>query len=126
MSGLRVSIGTAKQMKRLRSSNAIPDLIILEPRGGCHGLLIEIKRDDETIILLNGQLTADEHIREQSLMITRLRDRGYCAYFCRGVSSACNLIEKYLSGEILLDDVKRSTVEWMDSSLPGYGILKID
>lgn len=123
---MRVSIGMAKKMLGLRSSNAIPDLIILEPAGGCHGLMIELKSMDETVLKLNGELTADKHIREQSVMITRLRDRGYCAYFCRGHDAAVNLIENYIAGRILLNDVKRSSVEWMDSTIPGFAPVKFD
>jgi hypothetical protein len=126
MSGMRVSIGMAKKMKSLRSSNGIPDLIILEPVAGFHGLLIELKIDDEIVIRRDGKLTADKHIQEQSMMIMRLRDRGFCAYFCKGTDAAVNLIEKYMSGAIHVNDIKRGLVEWNNTAIPGADALKID
>ena len=42
-SGLRVSIGEAKRLKKLRSSNGIPDIIIFRPSKSHNGLFLEVK-----------------------------------------------------------------------------------
>src|SRR5690554_6488383 len=45
-SGLRVSPGMATKLKKTRSSHVHADLYILEPRGGYHGLVLELKAKD--------------------------------------------------------------------------------
>ena len=50
MSGMRVSIGLRVEMKRKQCKKyVIPDLLILHPKKGYHGLLIEIKADKEDL-----------------------------------------------------------------------------
>ena len=48
-SGIRVSIGIAVKMKNQRSCNGLPDLMILEPRGNYHGLMIELKKENSRL-----------------------------------------------------------------------------
>jgi len=46
--GLKMTIGQSAQNKRLQSGRGYPDLTILEPVNGLHGLLIELKREDSS------------------------------------------------------------------------------
>jgi hypothetical protein len=104
MSGLRVSIGLAIQMKRQRSSNAIPDLIILHPkiviRDGksyqYNALLIELKREDERVWLKDNSVTSDPHRAEQFRMLQELNKLGYFATFACGLKEATAIIDDYL------------------------------
>ena len=96
MSGLRVNMGLAIQMKRQRSSNAIPDLLILEPRGGYSALLLELKRKDERVWLKDNSLTSNPNISEQAAMLEELNKRGYYATFACGFDEAKAIIDNYL------------------------------
>jgi hypothetical protein len=99
MSGVRLHRGLQAKMKRLRSSRAMPDLMVLEPRGEVHGLLIELKAEGTRIRLRNGELTKSAHIREQYGMLKSLRARGYFATFAVGFDEAKAVIDWYMKGE---------------------------
>jgi len=94
-SGQRLTIGQAKKAKTLRSGNGLPDLIIFEPRGDFHGLLMELKvvspyRKD-------GSLKKDDHLKEQDETLTRLTQKGYYSEFATGFEEAKSMIEQYLN-----------------------------
>lgn len=126
-SGLRLSHhGQRQQLKRSKSSRGIPDMIIMCPNGGFHGLCLELKNDGVAIIKRDGSPVANEHIREQHAMITKLNDLGFAAFFTIGLDAATTCIEKYMSCKIPRDHVKRSGCVWMDSIIPGCDIVKID
>ena len=82
--------------KYLRSSNAMPDLFISEPRGGFYGLYVELKADGFKLKKSNSQWT-NEHIQEQAIMLDRLNNRGYCATFAVGYEEARGVIDGYLA-----------------------------
>lgn len=71
-----------------------PDLLILEPRGGYHGLFIELKV--KSPFKLNGELYKDEHLEGQSKSIERLRRKGYYACFSWGFDRTKSLIDAYM------------------------------
>lgn len=96
-SGIKLTIGQAARQKRLQSGRAWPDLQIAEPRGDKHGLFLELKREGTVIILRNGQLTADKHVREQHAVLKELIERGYAADFAVGFAAARTAIDKYLA-----------------------------
>jgi hypothetical protein len=100
-SGLRLSMYQATKNKNLQSSRSFPDLQILYPSRGYHGLLLELKRPGTTIYLTRGErkgeLTADPHIQEQALMITELLKLGYFARFAVGFDNCKKLIDWYLN-----------------------------
>ena len=97
MSGLKTSIGTAVQMKALRSGRAIPDLIILQPNNLFNGLLIEIKVKVSDVYLKDLKtIKTNEHIKEQEIMLKRLSDLGYCATFGIGFDNCKKIIDDYL------------------------------
>ena len=55
-SGLRVFWKQAKMLKKTRSCSGLPDIWILEPRKGYHGLLLEIKREGTKIYKKDGDM----------------------------------------------------------------------
>ena len=96
MSGaMKLTIGQAVAMKYLRSNRGYPDIVIYEPRGGLHGLFIELK--DEGVKLWNksGQ-PATPHIAEQSECLVKLDERGYAVAFAIGFDDAKRIIDEYL------------------------------
>ena len=99
-SGVRMTPGLAKKFSLLKSGKGIPDIIILEPRGGYHGLMIELKKLGVTIILKDGTFTKNKHIREQAAILDRLKHKGYMAVFAVGSNSAIEIIDEYLSYEL--------------------------
>ena len=98
MSGLKVSIGTAIQMKALRSSRGLPDLLLLKPNKDFYGLFIEIKAKTSDVYLKDGKtLRNNEHVKEQSEMLDRLSKLGYKAVYGIGYDNCINIIKEYLN-----------------------------
>ena len=83
--GLRTTTRMAINMKRAGYRKGFPDLFIYEPRNGCAGLAIELKRSK------GGQVSEHQH-----KWIEDLKKRGYSAYICYGFDEAKAIIEKYL------------------------------
>jgi hypothetical protein len=94
-SGLRLTMGQAVQMKRLRSGNGFPDLMIFEPRGSYHGLFIELKAEGTRLTKKDGTW-ATEHLVDQGNVICDLAGLGYFAEFCIGFDEAKRIIDSYL------------------------------
>lgn len=92
--GIKMTIGQAARHKRLQQSRAFPDLSILEPRKGFHGLFIELKA--KNIYKRNGELLSDPHVHEQAKMLNVLKTKGYLAHFACGFDEARALIDDYL------------------------------
>lgn len=87
MAGVRLpSIGSAIKAKRMGNMKGVPDLLIFEPRGGIHGLMIELKS-------LHGELS-----NEQNIMINKLKDRDYWVKVCYDFCSAKEVIDRYMHG----------------------------
>lgn len=95
-SGVRVNMGTAIKMKKQRSNHKLPDMIILEPRNGYHGLCLELKKSRQGVYLKNGSLSSLEHIQEQQKTLNVLTEKGYLALFACGIDEALQIIQKYL------------------------------
>ncbi len=98
-SGMKLSWGQATLAKKLRSSRALPDMYFFIAKRGYHGLILELKADGTTIYLKNGDLCADDHIREQAEILKQLNDAGYHARFVIGITQAIEILEWYLSTE---------------------------
>ena len=94
MAGIKLSIGQAKQVKNLRSSNAFPDIVIYKSVGFIHGLFLELK--SETPYKLTGELKKDKHLKEQQEMIDKLNGLGYLAFFAWEFQQAKMIIDSYL------------------------------
>lgn len=94
-SGLKLTIGQSVQIKKLRSpERGIPDLIILEPKGGYHGMLLELKVD--TPFKKDGSLKKNDHLQEQAECLMRLTEKGYYAHFAIGFDDAKDQIDAYM------------------------------
>lgn len=104
MSGLKVSIGVATEMKMNRNPpRGIPDIIVLEPKGGYHGLCLELKQDKSDVYKLNGDLKKNTHIEEQAEVLKRLRAKMYLAVFACGFEQAIEIIDIYMSNQSSFD-----------------------
>jgi hypothetical protein len=93
-SGVRLTIGQAVKLKKMRSGGKLPDLWILEPRGGHHALFLEIKA--EGIHKKDGSFKT-KHIEEQNDTIQDLLDKGYYATFVVGFDDAQGTIDDYMA-----------------------------
>lgn len=97
MSGSRVTIGLRQEIKaKTCRGYKLPDLIILHPNGGYHGLIIEIKASFEDLYKKDGSYKKSEHIEAQIETINRLRYLGYCADFAHSFESAKVIIDGYM------------------------------
>jgi len=97
---LKLTMGQATRMKRINPFRGYPDLWISEPRGGYHGMYLEIKASDVKVFKANGELYADPHLAEQWAMIQRLRDKGYWADFGIGLEMCITKCSDYLGGKL--------------------------
>jgi len=102
LSGLKLTIGQAVQVKKVRSSNGIPDILIFKPKiedGKIwHGLFIELKKDNVKLFKKDGSFKS-EHIKEQFEMRLKLVDLGYFVNFAIGFEDAKKLIDWYMDLE---------------------------
>lgn len=103
LSGVRLPVGLAKQVKPLKSSRGIPDLIVLYPAGKYHGLALELKAEDAKVFNKQGKLYADAHHAEQFEVIHKLRTVGYAAFFVLGYHAARSCVEDYMRGTLRED-----------------------
>ena len=76
----------AAHLRRQGVKAGVPDLCLPVPRGGFHGLYIELKAD-------KGKLT--DH---QQKWLSKLQGQGYMAKVCHGWQEAVATIETYLKG----------------------------
>jgi hypothetical protein len=84
ISGVNLPKPTAVKIKSMGYKRGLPDIMIFEPRGGYHGLFIEMKRK-------GGKPT-----EEQKWFIEELNRRGYKAVICYGFQEAIEVVEEYL------------------------------
>lgn len=99
LSGIRLTIGQATQVKKLRSGRGWPDIFIAEPRGECAGFFLELKVDESEVYTKTGQYRQNKHIIEQREMLSQLTRRGYFSQFACGFEQAKRMIDNYLSQE---------------------------
>ncbi len=88
-----------KQKRQNAGRRGFPDFQICEPIGKWNGLFIEIKKDGTRIVKRNGELVANDHIKEQADMIEALRSRGYYADFGIGFDACKTIIDAYMGGK---------------------------
>lgn len=96
-SGVNKNRALAGQAKAMRSGAKLPDLMIDEARGGFFGLRIEVKVD--WIWLKDGTLSKNKHIQAQSVMLDRLKKKGYYAVFGCGLELSMAIIDRYMKFE---------------------------
>ena len=95
LSGVKLTMGQAAKVKKMRSGKGWPDMFFPEPRWTYKGLFIELKTADKR--LKNGKVASTEHVREQEEMITKLTEKGYYACFCCGFDEAKRVIDYYFA-----------------------------
>lgn len=72
------------RLKRMGVKSGVPDLDLPVPRGGYHGLRIEMKAE-------HGKTSAN-----QEWWMDALHAQGYCCKVCYGWKDAVDVIERYL------------------------------
>jgi hypothetical protein len=78
-----------KKMNTLGYLRGTPDLLVFEPRGAFHGLMIEMK-----------SATGDVKPHQKEIM-DKLRARGYRAHVCFGADQAIQIVNDYFSTDLL-------------------------
>ena len=106
-SGLRVSMGQAIKLKKMRSIGKLPDMFIAFPNGKFHGFFLELKVEGTTIFKQNGEIVADKHIQAQFNTLKTLYELGYAATFGIGFEHA----KKKIDGYFAMQNVKPITPE---------------
>ena len=110
MSGIKLTQGQANKASKLRSNSGFPDIIIYEQRLHEHyygALFLEVKietpfKKDGTLKKMiryekvNGVKFAYDHLRRQSELRQRLRDKGYKCEFVWTFDMAKKIIDDYL------------------------------
>lgn len=94
--GIKMSKGMATRQANQKSNHSFPDLMILEPRNGYHGLLIELKRDRDSLYNKNGLIKSSQHLDSQAECILLLNKNGYYSRFACGFDEAKQIIDWYL------------------------------
>ena len=75
----------AKRLKETGCKKGFPDVFVYEPRGGHHGLSMELKRPK------GGRVSPDQkRWREE------LEERGFLATIARGYDEAVAIVTEYL------------------------------
>jgi hypothetical protein len=86
------------KMKQKRSGSKLPDIWIIEPINGYHGLFLEVKTSSP--FKKDMTLKKSDHLQEQSNMIDNLFKKGYYACFVWSFEMAVKLIDDYMNGTI--------------------------
>ncbi|MBR4057875.1 MAG: VRR-NUC domain-containing protein [Oscillospiraceae bacterium] len=81
----------AARFKAMGVKAGVPDLCLPVPKGGYHGLYIEMKRQE------GGKLSKD-----QRDWIEGLDQNGYCVCRCDGARQAIAVLEAYMRGRLKL------------------------
>jgi hypothetical protein len=95
-SGIKLPIGLAVKIKDQRSNHKHLDLIILQPKGEYHGLILELKNTKSDVFTKSGQLRKSEHIFEQYKMIRKFNSINYFSDFVFGFEHAKKVIDWYM------------------------------
>lgn len=88
LGGARSGMVAIAQAKQVGLEKGAPDILLLEPRGGYHGLALELKHAK------GGVLSS-----EQKVWLEALRRRGYMAVCKNGAPAAIKCIADYLDGQ---------------------------
>lgn len=83
--GSERNVIVGRKLKAEGVKKGVPDLCLPVPRGGHHGLYVELKRQK------GGQVSA-----EQKAWISALRGQGYRAEVCKGATEAWDVIREYV------------------------------
>lgn len=84
-----------KKFKQMGTLSGFPDLFLFIPRGGYHGLFIELKTPKGKTA--TGKTRQAGRLQEtQEVMLNRLDKAGYKAVVCYGANNAIEEIKNYL------------------------------
>ena len=96
-SGLYLTPQQAKIHASLQSGRSWPDLFVYSAQRSYYGLALELKKEGTAIQVTRGPkkgyIVADEHIREQFLMLKALRAEDYFSNFAVGFDDAIEQIQ---------------------------------
>ncbi|WP_163832198.1 VRR-NUC domain-containing protein [Spartinivicinus ruber] len=81
-------VAVANKLKQQGVKAGVPDIFIMMPRGGYHGLVIEFKASPPA----KTQVSAN-----QKEWLNRLASQDYLAVLCRGIDAAKQQIQDYLT-----------------------------
>ncbi len=105
-SGMFLPKHIAVKYASLRSSRALPDLLILHrvkaPEDASHdffsGLALELKAESNSPFLKDGiTLSSSKHVQEQSAILSILTIHGFSAQFVCGFDHARKVIDNYMN-----------------------------
>ena len=85
---------------RQKGERGFPDLIIREQVGEYKGLIIELKRDGETVWKKDGTLRKSGHLEEQFGWLEWFKSMGCYTDFAIGFDAGKDLIDRYLKGQL--------------------------
>lgn len=94
--GLHLSKTQAGMLKGIQHSKGYPDLFIIEPRKGYHGLFIEIKTEGTKLLNKARSSYANDHMTEQAMFLDQLSKRGFSVHFGVGFDECMAIIDEYL------------------------------
>lgn len=86
-------------MKRMGLRKGFPDLFVPLPKGGFHGLFVEMKAE-------GGETT-----KEQEEWLSLLNANGYAVCVAHGATAAIEKIRKYVRLQIYTEDERREVQE---------------
>ena len=86
----------AIKFKKMGLRKGVPDILLAVPRGGLHGLFIELKRPSLRPKTAKGKGGVSE---DQAWWLSELWKRGYQASIAWGFEEARGIIEQYLGGK---------------------------
>jgi hypothetical protein len=98
IANLKLTQAQASRNKKIQKTGfSTPDLLILEPRNGFSGLLIELKID--TPFKKDGQIKAskDNRLENQLKAINSLNAKGYKSCFSWSFDMTKEIIDNYLN-----------------------------
>lgn len=72
-------------------------MIILEARGGYHGLLIEIKKDANEVLKKTGEMRTDKHNSDQFKFSQLASKKNYLYQYACGIDQGLSVITYYMS-----------------------------
>jgi hypothetical protein len=94
--GLNLSKTQSGQLKAIQGGRGYPDLFIIEPRNGYHGLFIEIKAEGNNPIRKDGTVREGCYEYDQILFLDALNKKGFQAVMAVGFDACMKVIDQYL------------------------------
>lgn len=97
-SGLRLTMRAAVVAKQCRNPKVgWCDIILLEARGGYHGLLIEVKKDESQLLTKKGVPKTDKHNMEQQSFARNADSKGYRYLYACGLDMGIEIVNDYMA-----------------------------